>query len=126
MEYMPQNLREFMRTAEGGAGGPMPRAAFLAVALGIGRGLNYLHLSNPQIIHRDLKPANILLGEGIGSQPNPKIADFGVSREKMSTAVRCFRFCILFNFYFVFLPVQETRSRQRRLLSLILHRTSRE
>ena len=59
----------------------------LPIAIGIARGLAYLHSFEPPIIHRDLKPPNVLVDDGY----NAKIADFGLSRhvdveETMSTA----------------------------------------
>ncbi|XBI24279.1 hypothetical protein VPH35_049397 [Triticum aestivum] len=47
------------------------------IAIGIARGLEYLHHScNTRIIHFDIKPQNILLD----SDFNPKIADFGLPK----------------------------------------------
>ncbi|KAI7726986.1 hypothetical protein M8C21_011411 [Ambrosia artemisiifolia] len=47
------------------------------VALGIARGLDYLHRGcNPRILHLDIKPANILLDDDFC----PKIADFGLAK----------------------------------------------
>ncbi|XP_006653907.1 serine/threonine-protein kinase STY8-like [Oryza brachyantha] len=46
----------------------------LRIAIGISKGMDYLHQNN--IIHRDLKTANLLIGSG----QVVKIADFGVSR----------------------------------------------
>ncbi|XP_024990965.1 PR5-like receptor kinase [Cynara cardunculus var. scolymus] len=47
------------------------------VALGIARGLDYLHRGcNTRILHLDIKPHNILLDEDFC----PKIADFGLSK----------------------------------------------
>ncbi|KAK4477534.1 hypothetical protein RD792_016763 [Penstemon davidsonii] len=47
------------------------------IAVGIARGLEYLHQGcNMQILHFDIKPNNILLDEDL----NPKIADFGLAK----------------------------------------------
>ena len=47
----------------------------LPMALGIARGMTYLHEQSPPIVHRDIKPANVLLG----SDNTPKIADMGTA-----------------------------------------------
>ncbi|KAK6921208.1 Protein kinase domain [Dillenia turbinata] len=47
------------------------------IAIGIARGLEYLHCGcSTRILHLDIKPHNILLDEDF----NPKISDFGLSR----------------------------------------------
>nr|XP_023913509.1 LEAF RUST 10 DISEASE-RESISTANCE LOCUS RECEPTOR-LIKE PROTEIN KINASE-like 2.5 [Quercus suber] len=47
------------------------------IAIGIGRGLEYLHKGcNTRILHFDIKPHNILLDENF----NPKISDFGLAK----------------------------------------------
>ncbi|GMI69705.1 hypothetical protein like AT1G66910 [Hibiscus trionum] len=47
------------------------------VALGIGRGIEYLHNGCVmQILHFDIKPHNILLDENF----NPKVSDFGLAK----------------------------------------------
>lgn len=48
------------------------------VAIGVARGMAYLHGGEPPVLHRDLKSANILLDESY----NPKVCDFGLSRLK--------------------------------------------
>jgi serine/threonine protein kinase len=51
--------------------------ALLRIAIGIARGLEYLHQGcNTRIIHFDIKPHNILLDEEL----RPKIADFGLAK----------------------------------------------
>lgn len=47
------------------------------IALGVARGLAYIHEGiKPHIVHRDIKLNNILLDKNI----NPKISDFGLSK----------------------------------------------
>ncbi|KAL6907873.1 hypothetical protein ACP4OV_002043 [Aristida adscensionis] len=62
----------------GGAGAPpMPWAARHRVAVGVARGLEYLHeRCARRIVHRDIKPANILLMDDY----EPLICDFGLAR----------------------------------------------
>lgn len=54
----------------------------LKIALGIARGLSYLHSHEPRIIHRDIKPPNILLKAGV-----PQISDVGIAKLIDSTTV---------------------------------------
>ncbi|KAH9703640.1 protein kinase domain-containing protein [Citrus sinensis] len=47
------------------------------IALGVARGLAYIHEGiKPHIVHGDIKPNNILLDKNM----NPKISDFGLSK----------------------------------------------
>ncbi|KAL6654332.1 hypothetical protein ACP70R_007797 [Stipagrostis hirtigluma subsp. patula] len=56
---------------------PMPWAARHRVAVGVARGLEYLHeRCARRIVHRDIKPANILLMDDY----EPLICDFGLAR----------------------------------------------
>ncbi|XP_066165688.1 serine/threonine-protein kinase STY8 isoform X2 [Oryza sativa Japonica Group] len=67
-EYMPGgNLYDFLHKQNN----TLELPVVLRIAIGISKGMDYLHQNN--IIHRDLKTANLLIGSG-------QIADFGVSR----------------------------------------------
>jgi serine/threonine protein kinase len=52
-----------------------------AVAVGVARGLAYLHTRSPPILHLDLKSPNILLDD----RGRVKLADFGLSRARYRT-----------------------------------------
>lgn len=55
----------------------MAELKLYAIAIGIARGLEYLHHScNTRIVHFDIKPQNILLDKDFC----PKIADFGLAK----------------------------------------------
>ncbi len=54
----------------------------LKIAIGIARGLSYLHSREPRIIHRDIKPPNILLTAGVS-----QISDVGIAKLIDSTTV---------------------------------------
>eukprot|EP00897_Mesotaenium_endlicherianum_P001387 jgi/Mesen1/1276/ME000013S00778 len=63
--------------SEAAAAGPLSFEQRLDVAVGVARGLNYLHsFSQRPIVHRDIKSANILLDGDLKA----KIADFGLSK----------------------------------------------
>jgi serine/threonine protein kinase len=53
------------------------------VALGVARGMAYLHTRPQPLLHMDLKSANILLD----ASWRVKIADFGLSRVRSQTLV---------------------------------------
>ncbi|PIN25193.1 Non-specific serine/threonine protein kinase [Handroanthus impetiginosus] len=60
----------------------------MQIALGIARGLTYLHEEcSTQIIHCDVKPPNILLDESL----TPKISDFGLAKLLLSEQSRAAR-----------------------------------
>lgn len=55
----------------------------MKIALGVARGLSYLHEdAHPHVIHRDINTSNILLEEDF----TPKISDFGSAQEDGVTA----------------------------------------
>ena len=49
----------------------------LPIAIGVARGMAYLHGHEPPVVHRDLKPANVLLMPDL----TPKVADMGAALE---------------------------------------------
>lgn len=54
----------------------------VSIAVGVGRGLHYLHFEcDPPIIHLDIKPQNILLD----GKMVPKLADFGIAKLVVDT-----------------------------------------
>uniref|UniRef100_A0A6B2LCX5 Protein kinase domain-containing protein n=1 Tax=Arcella intermedia TaxID=1963864 RepID=A0A6B2LCX5_9EUKA len=53
----------------------IPMADAVKLAVGIAKGMSWLHQSIPPIIHKDLKPKNVM----IDSHGTPKIIDFGLS-----------------------------------------------
>lgn len=51
----------------------------ITIALGVARGVDYLHsLALQSFIHRDLKPSNILLDILLGDDMRAKVSDFGL------------------------------------------------
>lgn len=55
----------------------------IEIALGVARGMKFLHSQSPSIVHRDLKSLNILIERPVKTQKDKvcvKIADFGISR----------------------------------------------
>jgi serine/threonine-protein kinase PBS1 len=47
------------------------------IAVGVAKGLTYLHdVADPPVIYRDMKAANVLLDEDF----NPKLSDFGLAK----------------------------------------------
>ncbi|XP_073286215.1 receptor protein kinase TMK1-like [Primulina huaijiensis] len=77
-EYMPQGtLSRFLFNWKEEGLKPLEWTKRLAIALDVGRGVEYLHgLAQQSFIHRDLKPSNILLGDDMKA----KVADFGLVR----------------------------------------------
>lgn len=51
-------------------------------------GMAYLHEQAPAVVHFDLKPDNLLV-DGEGDSMVIKVADFGLSKHKLSSHVSC-------------------------------------
>lgn len=83
MEFLPHDLRSVIRKQKAQTGRGLDVEMVIQCAIDIAQGIAYLHKSDPPILHRDLKPANILLD----AHYRCKVADFGISREKMDTSV---------------------------------------
>ncbi|MCL7044299.1 hypothetical protein MKW94_001378 [Papaver nudicaule] len=74
-EYMPRGSLEnhlFRKSVQ-----PIRWATRMNIAIGIARGLSFLHSLKTQVIYRDLKSSNILLD----SDFNAKLSDFGFARD---------------------------------------------
>jgi serine/threonine-protein kinase len=73
MEYIEgPTLEEEMK----GAGGKLPEARVIDIALQVLDTLEYLHGLEPPVIYRDLKPSNVMLSAG----GQAKLIDFGIAR----------------------------------------------
>lgn len=79
-EYMPKGSLERYTVGGGGSGDGrwcLRWEQLFDVAVGIARGLEYLHRGcSAHIVHFDIKPHNILLDGGL----RPKISDFGLAK----------------------------------------------
>nr|XP_043612649.1 receptor-like kinase TMK4 [Erigeron canadensis] len=75
-EYMPQGtLSQHLFKWREHKSEPLSWNQRVAIALDVGRGVEYMHnLAQQSFIHRDLKPANILLDDDMRA----KVADFGL------------------------------------------------
>ncbi|KAG2429136.1 hypothetical protein HYH02_014173 [Chlamydomonas schloesseri] len=58
------------------------------IALQAALGMAYLHEQAPAVVHFDLKPDNLLV-DGEGDSMVIKVADFGLSKHKLSSHVSC-------------------------------------
>ncbi|KAL0430167.1 UNVERIFIED_CONTAM: Rust resistance kinase Lr10 [Sesamum radiatum] len=83
-------LKSIHKSSSSSAGYRLGCDKLFEIAVGIARGLDYLHQGcNTRILHFDIKPHNILLDRDF----NPKISDFGLAklcpnRSKYSINVR--------------------------------------
>eukprot|EP01065_Artemidia_motanka_P033382 TRINITY_DN4037_c0_g1_i1.p1 TRINITY_DN4037_c0_g1~~TRINITY_DN4037_c0_g1_i1.p1 ORF type:complete len:948 (+),score=205.10 TRINITY_DN4037_c0_g1_i1:78-2921(+) len=81
MEYLPWSLHSWIRKQRS-EGGCFQERDMLHIALGVVKGLHYIHEKAPvQIVHRDLKSKNILLDVDADDEiKDVKLCDFGVSK----------------------------------------------
>ncbi|KAK8691738.1 hypothetical protein V6N13_075237 [Hibiscus sabdariffa] len=76
-EYLPNESLEKFIFGDKGVDRPFGWEKLHEIALGIAKGIEYLHQGCEQrILHFDIKPHNILLDENF----NPKISDFGLAK----------------------------------------------
>ncbi|XP_020087853.1 LEAF RUST 10 DISEASE-RESISTANCE LOCUS RECEPTOR-LIKE PROTEIN KINASE-like 2.5 [Ananas comosus] len=77
-EYMPKgSLDKYIFSARGTSNRPFSWDKLNEIALGVARGIDYLHRGcDMQILHFDIKPHNILLDQHF----NPKVSDFGLAK----------------------------------------------
>ncbi|XP_077218939.1 rust resistance kinase Lr10-like [Tasmannia lanceolata] len=77
-EFMPNgSLDKFIFAEKGRTLQPLGWEKLYQIALGIARGLDYLHRGcSAHILHLDIKPHNILLDQDF----SPKISDFGLAK----------------------------------------------
>ncbi|XP_056170424.1 probable serine/threonine-protein kinase PBL25 isoform X1 [Syzygium oleosum] len=76
-EYMPHGSLEDHLLVLGPNQKPLDWFTRMKIALGVAKGLEYLHdKAKPPVIYRNLKPSNILLD----SQFNAKLSDFGLAK----------------------------------------------
>uniref|UniRef100_A0A8R7UMW1 non-specific serine/threonine protein kinase n=1 Tax=Triticum urartu TaxID=4572 RepID=A0A8R7UMW1_TRIUA len=78
-DYMPNGSLEKYAFKDGSKGGnTLGWEKLFDIAVGIARGLEYLHRGcNTRIVHFDIKPHNILLDQNFC----PKISDFGLAKQ---------------------------------------------
>ncbi|XP_052151424.1 rust resistance kinase Lr10-like [Oryza glaberrima] len=77
-EYMPNDsLEKYIFSQDSDTSQELVPSKMLDIALGIARGMEYLHQGcNQRILHFDIKPNNILLDYNF----SPKISDFGLAK----------------------------------------------
>ncbi|XP_009390872.2 probable serine/threonine-protein kinase PBL21 isoform X2 [Musa acuminata AAA Group] len=76
-EYMPKGSLEDHLFDPPSSKPPLEWNTRIKIAVGVARGLTYLHdVANPPVIYRDMKAANVLLDDDF----NPKLSDFGLAK----------------------------------------------
>ncbi|KAJ6793466.1 rust resistance kinase Lr10-like isoform X1 [Iris pallida] len=77
-EFMPNgSLDKYIFPSSSGTGRRFTREKLNEIALGVARGIDYLHRGcDARILHFDIKPHNVLLDRNL----NPKVSDFGLAK----------------------------------------------
>ena len=76
-DFMPNGSLDKFIFLKGEKSIPLSWERLYKIALGVGRGIEYLHQGcDMQILHFDIKPHNILLDEDF----TPKVSDFGLAK----------------------------------------------
>ncbi|CAN4085752.1 unnamed protein product [Withania somnifera] len=76
-EYLSNDTLQKIISSGSGRGPSLGWEKMQQIAVGIAKGLEYLHQGcNQRIVHFDIKPHNILLDQDF----NPKVADFGLAK----------------------------------------------
>lgn len=76
-DYMPNGSLEKFLFSKCLDGNPLSWKKAIEIAMGVARGIEYLHQGcTMQILHFDIKPHNILLDENF----TPKVSDFGLAK----------------------------------------------
>lgn len=76
-EYLQNDTLQKIISPGNGKGSSLGWEKMQEIAVGIAKGIEYLHQGcNQRIVHFDIKPHNILLDQAF----NPKVADFGLAK----------------------------------------------
>ncbi|XP_016458115.1 rust resistance kinase Lr10 [Nicotiana tabacum] len=76
-EYLQNDTLQKIISSGNGRGSSLCWEKMQQIAVGIAKGIEYLHQGcNQRIVHFDIKPHNILLDQDF----NPKVADFGLAK----------------------------------------------
>ncbi|XP_060203834.1 rust resistance kinase Lr10-like [Lycium barbarum] len=76
-EYLSNDTLQKIISSGNGRGSSLGWEKMQKIAVGIAKGIEYLHQGcNQRIVHFDIKPHNILLDQDF----NPKVADFGLAK----------------------------------------------
>ncbi|CAH9116423.1 unnamed protein product [Cuscuta epithymum] len=74
-DYMPMGSLSALLHGKGAGRTPLNWEMRSGIALGVARGIEYLHTQGPKVSHGNIKSSNVLLNKSY----EPKISDFGIS-----------------------------------------------